>query len=795
MVLALRSSALTPFHNAWSIKKLEGHCCVVKKSLRLYSTGSAKNKYNTFNNSNNKRKKINDKINKNNSGDNNNGSPSSTSFEYFTDEGLKHNVKDFVEVLRHRSSNSDTELTSVELRQLLSLLSIHINNLTPTYFTSIVFSIGLIATNADRLRGFSIRENDVKLLMTQLHRFIDSFNLVEISRVLVSFARLNINWNVITIEDREKFQGMLSSNVLKMDERSVGDVIWALGAMGTSWSSLSPSCQSSILNALQSKLPLFTSYSLSSALWALAKMGVRFSDLPLEAQKILPASLHNQLKDMSPQQSSKTVWALGTMGGGVSQNTISIETLALYIDNVSKIKRSKMGYAIPASQVLTGVAKMGISWKRLSPDVKNNLWDSFDRVLSSANDKGAANALWAMGTLGVSSNEQPKIIQDTMWSALSRMMLECSPWSFCNIVWGLAKMKYMWPDLPVNIQDILLANMIRLEGEMNRIDTGILLYSIGSMDVPLDTLPSSLLDSVYKSVLRNLEGMKSQELSRTIWGLSSSGLKWDSLPDPVRWNINVALRRVCDDMSIQDIANCAYGLAMLAFDAQNPDDAAFRGAHETVLSAIIKQRKNKAILGNSEIEQLRIFSQYLRVMSYTSDVKKIPSEYLQPLSQHDNSSDANGYVGQALGGSALQDRVMKGITDAIALSKTTHVINLNPEASSFDGVFPVDAAVSYDDEVVALIEVDGPHHYRHDGKLRRKDLLKEAMYQKKFPHCELHRIRWDEANKMGSDVVGRAVVEILVGTINERNEKAKNVFKSMRLSFNNFFEWGLRNNG
>jgi hypothetical protein len=35
-------------------------------------------------------------------------------------------------------------------------------------------------------------------------------------------------------------------------------------------------------------------------------------------------------------------------------------------------------------------------------------------------------------------------------------------------------------------------------------------------------------------------------------------------------------------VSSQDIANCAYGLALLAFDSQTPEDAAFRGAHEVL---------------------------------------------------------------------------------------------------------------------------------------------------------------------------------------------------------------------
>merc|ERR1711988_1728514 len=41
------------------------------------------------------------------------------------------------------------------------------------------------------------------------------------------------------------------------------------------------------------------------------------------------------------------------------------------------------------------------------------------------------------------------------------------------------------------------------------------------------------------------------------------------------------------------------------------------------------------------------------------------------------------------------------------------------------GVFPVDAAVYCNDELVALIEIDGEFHYKQLGQqLRRKDQLK-----------------------------------------------------------------------
>jgi hypothetical protein len=92
-----------------------------------------------------------------------------------------------------------------------------------------------------------------------------------------------------------------------------------------------------------------------------------------------------------------------------------------------------------------------------------------------------------------------------------------------------------------------------------------------------------------------------------------------------------------------------------------------------------------------------------------------------------------------------------------------------------------------------MLEVDGPHHYRHDGKLRRKDLLKENMYIKKHPDSLFHRIRWDEANRVGSEKVGEELAMKILEISKENNNYLYNSLKSIQRSLNDFFSWGLRN--
>jgi hypothetical protein len=227
-------------------------------------------------------------------------------------------------------------------------------------------------------------------------------------------------------------------------------------------------------------------------------------------------------------------------------------------------------------------------------------------------------------------NEIPSPVKDAMMDGLYRVLNLCNPRSFCNVVWGLAKMNYCWSDFSGVFRESITLNIMRLFPDFNSMDTGILIWSLGSMDAPLDTSPS-LLETIFKIIQRNMDVMKPQELSKCIWGFSGAGVSWDSIPPAVQWNLNVALRRVASEMSPQDVANCAYGLAIISFDAVNPSEAAFRGTHETLLAKLRQAEEGVASLGTGhehEIEQLRIFAQYLKVMARVTDTSRIPAKLL-----------------------------------------------------------------------------------------------------------------------------------------------------------------------
>jgi len=349
-------------------------------------------------------------------------------------------------------------------------------------------------------------------------------------------------------------------------------------------------------------------------------------------------------------------------------------------------------------------------------------------------------------------------------------------------------MSFEWPDFNTTLQESITMNIARLGPSMNNIDTTILIWSLGELDTCMDKFPAYVLDSLYTSILTCIDIMKPEELSRLIWGLSSCGMSWDKLPTAIKWNINVALRRVSTYMIPQDIANSAYGLALLSFDTMNPYDAALRGSHETLLTTIenristkgkvdsnIKSQSNKDIMEN---EQLRIFAHYLFAFRIVTDLTRIPNSLLcLPIETNNSYSNIMSNLQQELANDLRQSLELK--------------YDIISEYSSFQGVFPVDIAIMKNNMLIALIEVDGPHHFRYDGSIRRKDKLKELMYTRMNPDILFHRIRWDEVNKYGSLLIAEEVAAMIIKHSKNINYITSTI-KSIEREFSSFFSWSLR---
>ena len=255
------------------------------------------------------------------------------------------------------------------------------------------------------------------------------------------------------------------------------------------------------------------------------------------------------------------------------------------------------------------------------------------------------------------------------------------------------------------------------------------------------------------------------------------------------------------------------GIALLAFDTSKPFDPSLRGCHESLLTTIQKsynarqnqpktqntiQTNNETITAISitmsetnkrtaaqqlsydkEEEQLRIFANYLVSLQRISDNKRIPINLLKPLINNNKQLILSN----------LQNKMIISLTNALNSYNNTKY-SIIEEYSCFSGVFPVDAGVFYNKQLIALIEIDGPHHYRYDGRLRRNDQLKEMMYKRINYDVIMKRIRWDEINSLGIDNIAEELVSTIIRHSKNINQLSR-TYKSIEREFASFFSWHL----
>ena len=301
-------------------------------------------------------------------------------------ESLKSDRRGFLNAIQQRSRREGSkQLNGQERKHVYELIRTHLQQLDGPSLASLVSSLG----NLENLH----REGNV--CSSQFSQVCEQMNAHELANSLLGFGKLGVDWE--QMKEKERIYARLARQLQYMDDRSIADTLYAIGLLSFRWSKLPSVLQSSLMNAAMKSIHRANSFTLSNIVWSLAKIGVKWSELSISLQQLLLSKLKSQ-KDTSPQQSSKILWSLGAMGFPCKQFPDGF--LDQSLDNVNKIKRSKMGSAISASQTLTGIAKTGLTWHDVSAKSKSSIWEQLMRVSQSTNDKGIANSIWAMGTIG-----------------------------------------------------------------------------------------------------------------------------------------------------------------------------------------------------------------------------------------------------------------------------------------------------------------------------------------------------------------------------------------------------------
>lgn len=301
-------------------------------------------------------------------------------------ESLKSDRRGFLNALHQRSRREGPkQLSGQERKHVYELIRTHLHQLDGSSLASLVSSLG----NLENLH----REGN--FCSSQFSQVCEQMNAHELANTLLGFGKLGVDWE--QVKEKERIYARLARQLQNMDDRSIADALYAIGLLSFRWNKLPSILQTSLMNAAIKSIHRANSFTLSNIVWSLAKIGIKWSELSDSLQQLLISKMKVQ-KDASPQQSSKILWSLGAMGFPSKQFPDGF--LDQSLDNVNKIKRSKMGSAISASQTLTGIAKTGLTWHDVSSKSRSSIWEQLMRVSQSTNDKGIANSIWAMGTIG-----------------------------------------------------------------------------------------------------------------------------------------------------------------------------------------------------------------------------------------------------------------------------------------------------------------------------------------------------------------------------------------------------------
>jgi hypothetical protein len=822
-------------------------------------------------------------------------------------------------------------LSRAEVQELSSLLKHFVPTMYTDSITSLVTSLATLRVfeSSRRKHGHNNHNNHVtrrsfkekELILQRTSQLIDRSHDRELPKLLSAMARLDTKLS--DLQSSSILVRKMKQNARNMDGRGLTDSLWALGNMHLRWTAdtLDNDCKRELLSALETNIQRMNAFQITSVLWSISKIGIKWEFLSNSLQKQTVNKLLKISNQLSYQQSSKILWCLGLMR--VRAVDLPRKFLNSLFASVQKTTKNT-NLPLSVSQTLMGLAKMGYTWDVMDKDIQRSICTKLVSVCANTTDRSAANMVWAMGAIGLQSGEVSQTTTEAIMSSVSRAIADCTAWELSNVIWGLAKMNYKWHTIPSDVRRALMHASVRVSESANGVDVAVVMWSLGTMSAPFDTMFSiseqrtlqyTFVSNLLMTMLRTLPEMKPQEIAKAIYGLGETGLSWNALPATLKWSLNVSLRRVALDMKFQDAANCAYGLTVLAFDAEDTSDPAFRGAHEALLEAVsvasrryfsqkarIKaqtqallddeegqlpdeyahsahknvdghevgegalgnadtvdsgdsvdfslqmrvesQSKRAALMtsfpnSDSNLFQLRTFAHYLDAMFFVPDRSRIPRELLDSAEVDDTVPrpkmkimDPNNpaifsdpevtsmewvnnlpFVSEIYESlqrkdpalehvknsevtmksiSQLQAKIFASLAIALQEQLEDSHFQLVQEVSVFDGVFPVDAAVYRNGDIVSIVEVDGPHHYRFDGKLRRKDRLKELLYARKYPCCSFHRVRWDEVGDIGENVLAEELAAAIIENAQTINPLSKAVKVGMR-QIGEFFSWGLRN--
>ncbi len=588
-----------------------------------------------------------------------------------------------------------------------------------------------------------------------------------LSSLLYGLGKLQHKWNKLNPEKRKVLKEALV--VVHVQNRctpqGVTNSLHGLANMEADWSDLSSSVRLALNLEIIKAIPLSTESQFSSIIYSLSKMKCNWNYLPYDLHTIVLHELEMRLPVMSEQHISNALNALGEMGLKWSIH-LSSSFQDEIIVNCGRVLASSnvMTSLNGVSGILVALSKLEATYATLPTQFVSVLEQKVEQQITSMNPSKVAGTINSMAKLlfrwSILSERTKKRllsslfrISNTVGSSDNRDFDEGLSSRDCAlIINGLGRLGANWNDIATNIQQTLNSMVVKVFRKGNANDVSSLMFGLGLMDFSMERMGYKVQKELITGILRTFNGTHySPLLTGSNWSNKVSIHTTNrSKYTPFAWLIESNSNKETPDISPQNVANMMYSLSLLTFDMKMPAFNELLPVHQTLLDNVSKLGLSR--FNEIEIEQILIYVNLLQTLT--------PVQWQDIEQRHVDRFFFTKVPTEERRQSKLQQSVITSLSKA--LSQRNSHLHLENEYSAFNGVFPVDAMVCDDNNtVVAFVEVDGPHHFTKDGKLRRKDLLKEALYRVKYPSATFTRVRFDQVNKLGSNYVGKEVANYI----------------------------------
>lgn len=492
------------------------------------------------------------------------------------------------------------------------------------------------------------------------------------------------------------------------------------------------------VDMLESKLLIKVSNRLSydprgiaSILSLLAAIGVPWASLSLWDTVVRNAHL------MNAEDASMALSALTALMGESSipaANAHTLQQIACRALCEDKAKESKDKTTAQLVVTLTSLAGLRM---QSSYQLREQIEASLMALVSKCDAQQQAVIVHSLGALIGRAQGQWRWslpLQTALEAALVQKMVKQTPQGISMILYGFSTL-CLYHQLGYQLTKALEQKAASSFSSAYPQAVANAAYALGMMDAYWGQFDAAFQTALLNPFLTPSKHFLPQHYSNFIYGLAAMDVTWRKLAAHSDQLIATYLG-VIPIMDAQQLTNTMYATIMMAFDCMDS------AAPWSLFHALCQRYRTLQCDSKEAKSQAKVFFEVLSAFP-----------------------QGHAMILEELGSKPSIDVPAANITNQAHRRVAKEFCRLLPdfevenEFSCVGGVWDIDIALKRDGQVVAFVEVNGMVHYKLEGQLRRKDLLKEFIYAHTFPGRKIYRI--DVHEKTMLDAVRAAAQEIM----------------------------------